>query len=519
LNILLVNGNTTRCGRGVFTPTPGPAGLISLAGVLRRRGHRVQIRQVSEHVLPQDNESLPLARAELESILAEFSPDLIGISCRNIGAARQPANPFHLVQYYSVYYDERLVRLFHQLSRAPVVMGGSAFSIEPGLYLKYARPDFGLIGEAEESLAALAEALQRHETPRGIPGLVAGLADLDSARQNVGRVADLSAIGPGACDVVHDFPRHYYESGGYGQIQTKRGCPMNCIYCTTPWLEGRTYRYRPIEYAVEEMRAYRDVWGVRHFFFVDGTFNHPVDHALEVCEALLQANLGVEWYACVNPAAVPDELARAMKRAGCMGVTLTPDSCSDRVLKAYDKGFSTAEVAQAVGALQRHNIPIDTCIIIGGPGETRETVAESVTFCEEHLPGDVVRFYNGLVITNSCPAHGLGVSEGLIDPKRPYEDLVLGNDFRAARRYEYLFPHVKEDRRELLKWVAQVCRRRRWLTSEDIVASRGTGEFHLRPEIHTEPGARPWWSGLERNAGAGQAAGCSAKTAPDTVSR
>jgi hypothetical protein len=514
MNILLVNSNTTRCGRGVFTPTPGPAGLISLAGVLRRRGHNVRIRQVCEHVLPQDQERLPRARAELESILAEFSPDLIGISCRNIGAARQPVNPFHLLQYYSAYYDERLVRLFHELTRVPVVMGGSAFSIEPALYLKVAKPDYGLIGEGEESLGALAEAIQRHETPRDIPGLVAGLADLAPDRRTLGRVADLSAIGPGACDVVHDYPRHYYDSGGYGQIQTKRGCPMNCIYCTTPWLEGRTYRFRPIPHAVEEMRAYRDVWGVRDFFFVDGTFNHPVDHALEVCEAILQADLGVRWYACVTPAAMPDELARAMKRAGCMGVTLTPDSCSDTVLKAYDKGFTTAEVAESVAALKRHGLAIDTCIIVGGPGETRQTVAESVAFCDKHLRDDVVRFYNGLVITNSCPAHSLGVREGLIDPARPYEDLVLGNDFRAARRYEYLFPHVKEDRRELLKWVAQACRRRHWLTSEDIVPSPGTGEFHLRPEIHTEPGARPWWSGLDRSETPGPASGSSGNTGP-----
>ena len=358
------------------------------------------------------------------------------------------------------------------------------------------QPDFGIVGEGEESLAALAEALEQGRPPSGIPGLVTGPQDVPAARLNPARVTDLSTLGPGASDAVHDFAAEYYDAGGYAQIQTKRGCPMRCLYCTTPWLEGRTYRYRPLAAAIEEMRAYRDRWGVRHFFFVDGTFNHPVDHALALCDAVAGADLGVQWYACVTPAALPDELAAAMKRAGCIGVTLTPDSCSETVLDAYDKGFGLAEVRSAVAALRRHQIPIDTCIIIGGPGETRQTVAESVAFCGEHLPEDVVRFYNGMVITGCCPAYDVGVREGLIDPARPYEDLVLANDFRAAAKYEYLFPHAGPDRRELLQWVGKVCCRERWLTTSDIVPDPATGEFHLAPEIHVDKDARPWWQGL-----------------------
>ncbi len=124
MKVLLVNGNTSRCARSGYGPTPAPAGLISLGGVLRDHGHEVVIRQVSSHALPQDPDALPLVRAELEPLVAEFSPDVIGISCRNVGAARRPENPFKLVSYYSVFYDERLVRAFRMLSDAPIVMGG-----------------------------------------------------------------------------------------------------------------------------------------------------------------------------------------------------------------------------------------------------------------------------------------------------------------------------------------------------------------------------------------------------------
>jgi radical SAM superfamily enzyme YgiQ (UPF0313 family) len=499
VNVLLVNGNVSRCAKAGYGPTPAPAGLISLAGALRRRGHRVRLRQAASHVLPQDQDALPRVRKELEAMLAEFTPDLIGLSARNVEAARRPSRPLRLIEYYSAFYDERLVRGFRMVCRAPVVMGGTAYSIEPGLYARHARPDFGLVGEAEETLPALAEAMEARREPAGIPGLVTGPEAPDPHAAGCGRVRDLSVMGVGAFDLVEDFAGQYYEGGGFAPIQTKRGCAMNCIYCTASWLEGQCHRFRPLRDVIEEMKAYRDVWGVKHFFFVDSTFNHPIDHALEVCEALRESGLEAQWFAEVTPAAVNDELAAAMKASGCVAVTLTPDSCSQRVLRSYGKGFGMAEVANAVAVLKRHAIPFDTCLILGGPGETKETLAESLQFCQEHLSDDVVRFYDGMVVTTRSRAYEIAVKEGLIDPAVPYEELVFRNDFRAVKRYEYFFPHVKEGREELLEWIRRACRRRRWLlTSKDYAPDPGTAELALRPEIRVRPGARPWWRGLTR---------------------
>ena len=497
MNILLVNSNITRCGRSGYGRTPAPTGLISLAGVLRSRGHRVKISQVHNHVLPQDEESLPLLRDELEALLERFAPDLIGISARNIGAARKPQNPFRLVQYFSVFYDARIVRAFRMLSRAPVVMGGTALTIEPTLYMRYAEPDFGMVGEGEESLPALAQALSCGGEPRNIPGVATCAADLDVVGKTCVHVQDLATVGVGACDVVEDFRNDYYVDGGLAPVQTKRGCPLKCIYCTARFFEGPKYRFRPIAHVIEEMRAYQRVWDVRHFFFVDSTFNHPLEHAIEVCDGILQAGLDVEWFSELTPAVLNDELCRLMVRSGCIGVTLTPDSCSESVLASYGKPFGMAEVENAVKLLKKHGIPFDTCLILGGPGETRETFAESVAFCSEHLRDNVVRFYDGMVITRRSTAFQIAVQEGLIDPSRPYEELVFHNDFRAVKGYEYCFPHVKEGRDELLRLVETSCRAKRWLlTSKDYLTDPGSGEFSLHPRVRVRRGDRPWWRGL-----------------------
>lgn len=499
MDVLLVNSNITRCGRSGYGPTPAPAGLISLAGVLKRHGQRVRICQAEKHVLPQDEADLPLLRGELEAILDRGAPDVVGISVRNVGALRRPANPFRLVQYYSAFYDARLVRAFRMLCDAPIVIGGTAFSIEPGLYLKYVRPDFGILGEAEESLPGLLDCLAEGREPAGVAGLVTDARQAAPEGRTYARVADLAAAGVGACDTVEDFGRHYYEAGGMAPVQTKRGCPMRCAYCTAPCVEGRAYRLRPLAHVIDEIRAYRQACGVRHFFIVDATFNHPLGHALEVCDAILQADLDIEWFAEMTPAAVSDELCRLMVRSGCTGVTLTPDSACESVLKSYGKRFGTAEVRNAIALLKKHRIPFDTCMILGGPGETRETLAETIEFCTEHLRDDVVRFYDGMVVTTISPSYRTAVEEGLIDPARPYEDVVLENDFRGIRGYHYYFPHVQEGRDELLALVDEVCRGRRWLlTSRDYVPDAVTGELALSRQIRVRPGARPWWRGLQR---------------------
>ncbi|MCY3018305.1 MAG: radical SAM protein [Planctomycetota bacterium] len=498
MNILLINGNITRCAKSGYGLTPAPAGLTSLAGVLRRRGHDVRIRQAFSHVLPQE-EDLPLLRRELGELLGEFYPDVIGISCRNIWAARRPSNPLRLIEYYSAFYDARLVRMFRTLCSSPIVMGGTAFSIEPALYLKSAKPDFGIIGEAEESLPALVDALQAGKELPAIDGLITeSAADAWHAIQPA-RVQDLAAVGVGACDLVNNFRDCYYEGGGFVPIQTKRGCPMDCIYCTAARLEGKCYRFRLINDVIAEMLAYRDTRGVRHFFFVDSTFNHPIDHALEVCDAILQARLQIEWIAEVTPVAISDALAAAMKRSGCIGLTLTPDSCSNRVLKSYGKNMDTKQVAEAIAVLRRHKIPFDTCLIVGGPGETRETLVESMDFCGKHLANDVVRFYDGMIVTSCSKSYDLARSEGVINATKPYADLVLDNDFRAVKSYDYFFPHLKQPRKQLMDWIGGVCTGPRWLLAgRDYVPDPQSGELTLRPEIQIAEGSRPWWKGLRR---------------------
>lgn len=499
MKVLLLNCNSSRSARQGQDATPAPLGLMFLGAVLRRRGHHVRILQVRSHVLAQDEESLPLVQAELAGQFREFGPDLVGLSLRNLGAARKPANPFRLLEYFSVHYEARLVRAIRMIWDGPVVLGGSAFSIEPALYMKVAKADYGIVGEAEESLPLLAEALERGESPEAIPGLIRGPEEADGGLRRRALVHDLAGIGPAAADLVEDFRDLYCAHGGYAPIQTKRGCAMNCIYCTTPEIEGAPYRQRPLAHVVEEMTAYRDALGVRHFYVVDATLNHPMSSALAFCEAIRSAHLEVEWVASLNPGYVREDVIQAMAGAGCIGVTLGLESCSDRVLRAYGKGFDTAQIRHTVNLLRKHGIPFDCSMILGGPGDSPETFRETLDFCTEHLRDEVVRFHDGMTITRCTPSYDRAVREGYIDPSLPFEDLLLANDFRRVKAYTYYFPQVVKERGAFLASVQKACASGRWIfNGSDFLPDPATGDYMLSADFSMDREQRPWWTSLQR---------------------
>lgn len=499
MRILLLNTNVSRGARHGVDATPAPLGLMTLAGVLRRAGHIVRIAQPKAHVLSQDEIELPLVREELSTIIQNFSPELIGLSARNVGASRRPRNPLRLLEYFSVYYDARLVKVLRSVAPCPIVMGGTAFSLEPGLYLRVAAPDFGLVGEAEETILELVSALEAGRQPVDIKGLVCSLEDIPGALERLPFIQDLSSTGSADCACVDDFTGDYYRGGGYAGIQTKRGCALRCIYCTTPNLEGRSYRVRPMDQVMDEVRALVDRWGVRHFFVVDAAFNHPPSSAFAFCDAIRNCGREVQWVAELNPKGVTLDLCRAMAGAGCIGVTLGLESCSDRVLSAYQKDFCTDDILSCINHLKAAGIPFDCSIILGGPGDGRETFRETVAFCERHLADDVVRFFDGMVITRQSPAFAQCVRAGLIDPSVTFEDLILANDFRRVRSYTHFFPDVVEDRKAFLREIEESCSRGRWIyNARDFVADAETGEYTLAPHISIDPEVRPYWPSLKR---------------------
>jgi radical SAM superfamily enzyme YgiQ (UPF0313 family) len=232
--------------------------------------------------------------------------------------------------------------------------------------------------------------------------------------------ADVDALPPARLHRWLDLAA-YRRRGASVPIQTKRGCVFKCVYCTYLNVEGWGYRLRDPEHVVDEMEELHRVARVRHFEFVDSTFNAPPRHAAEVCEALARRGLRVQLDTTnFTPAAVPGYLLPAMRAAGFRWLGITAESASDPVLESLQKGFDVARVRAVAEDVERAGMGVLWIFLVGGPGETRETLEDTLRFAAWRLGrGDAVYLTVGLRIYPGTTLHRIALGEGVIAASDP----------------------------------------------------------------------------------------------------
>jgi radical SAM superfamily enzyme YgiQ (UPF0313 family) len=394
MRVLIVSANTEPFPEPVF-----PLGAVYAGNALQAGGAEVRIFDMR----------LEATGASLENELAAFSPDRIGISLRNIDNAAYPANRFYLPSYKS------LVRRIRASSRAPVILGGPAFSLFPEEILDQAGADAGVRGEGELAGELFRDPVKgRIQTP--------GQAGLGHAAipENIGEI----------------FPgfRKYRTVG----IQTARGCPNRCIYCTYPRLEGTCTRTRDPEAVVSEMaRLCRDQ-GSREFFIVDSLFNGDERHMAGILEKLASLRLPVRFSCYLMPRFSDPGMFRLLKEAGCIAVDFGTDSGSEAMLSSLGKPFTREDIKKASRACREAGLDFCHSLVLGGPGETACTIRETGDLMDEAKPRAVVamtgiRIYPGTPLEKKVREEGvLREGEGLLEPRFYFSSMGSSDLLRKA---------------------------------------------------------------------------------------
>ena len=206
MRILLISANRERM------PYPvAPLGLAYIAGALREQGHNVRaidlcFSEAIEHDLTQ--------------IIKDVSPDVIGISLRNLDNLTYPSPVSYLPEL------EETIAIVRQRTAAPLVMGGSGFSLAPLPLMQRLDVDFGVVGEGEASMAELVQRLEGGVAPHGIPGVLIKGTDEYAPHQPL---EPFGAPDRGVLDTAK-----YFKEGGMANIQTKRGCPSTASTAPIP---------------------------------------------------------------------------------------------------------------------------------------------------------------------------------------------------------------------------------------------------------------------------------------------
>ena len=393
--VLLVSTNRERQPYPVV-----PNGLACVASALAGVGHDVRFADLC---FSRD----PVAAAT--EAAGSLDPDIIGVSVRNIDNSDAIA-----LRHYTPEARSILEGLRRTSPRAKVIAGGAAFGVAPEALFRDLGVDYAVAGDGERASVALVDALTSGNAVGSLPGVVRD-------REGVvvftppGEEADLDSLPPPALHRWIDLAR-YQRHGATIPIQTKRGCVYKCVYCTYRNVEGWGYRTRDPELVADEIEELNRKARVRHFDFVDSTFNSPPGHALDVCEAIARRKLDIQLDTTnFTPAVAPDELLTSMRAAGFRSLGITAESASDAVLEKLEKGFTVAKVRDVAQRVENHGLKTLWIFLVGGPGETTQTVEETLGFARWRLErGDAVYVTVGLRIYPGTTLHRIAVAEGVV---------------------------------------------------------------------------------------------------------
>lgn len=377
MKILLISCNP------VVAPYPVyPLGMSVIAAALTRAGHAVRQFDMLANGFSQD---------ALRAAVAEEAPALVGISFRNLDNVNACNEALYIDQL------KALIDTVRACCTSPVVIGGPGVSVLPERVLEATGADYAIVGEGERLTVTLAEALARGERPA----------------QRIFR-ADSSLDAAGMPSAAYDDPilAFYQQAGGVTPLQTKRGCPYRCAYCTYPLLEGRRIRPRDCEAVVDDIQALQSK-GARQLFFTDSIFNDRHGHYRQLVAAMRRRQVRIPWTGFFRPEVIDGETIAAMKETGLNAVELGSDATSDATLKGMGKAFLFKDVEASHACFTGAGLTVSHYFMMGGPDETEATVEEGIENVLR-LQGAASFIFLGIRILPGTPLAERALREGVL---------------------------------------------------------------------------------------------------------
>jgi radical SAM superfamily enzyme YgiQ (UPF0313 family) len=389
-----------------------PIGMATVAGQARAAGHAVSCLDLC---FVGDDESA--VRAES----AACRPDVVGVSIRNVDSQN-----FLEPVYYPPFVLQVVDWVRAAVPAAPVVLGGAGFSHLPLELMQYTRADYGIAGFGEVSFPLLLERLAAGRGVDDIGGIVRPLPGGGFHQRPPDFEVDLAGLLPPAREVYD--PRYFEydvaDDDAYHvpveTVQTKKGCPLRCSYCSNYQVDGRGLALKPVERVLDEIERIAGGGG-KGFEIVDGVFNVPLGHALEVCRGMARRGLNLPYACMLNPGTTTAELVDLLQATGCRYVEFGTDSGCDRVLERLGKGFRREQVRAAHDLVRARGLQVLHCVFLGAPGDDGDSVRESLALLAELVPPgrpSPVRAYLslGLRVFGGTRLHQDALRDGLLRP-------------------------------------------------------------------------------------------------------
>jgi anaerobic magnesium-protoporphyrin IX monomethyl ester cyclase len=358
---------------------PVPMGLYSVAAVLKDEGYDVEVLNWHEiHKTPE----------KIRETLIRKKPDVIGFS----------------ILHGNRWGGIEIARVAKEVNPdVTVVFGGIGATFLWEHFLKnFPEIDFVVLGEGEYPFLNLLRAL---ENPDGVAQeRIRGIA-FRKGRELVGTEAepiqDLDEL---------PVPAKYFA---YQHVSSSRGCAWKCAFCGSPQFWGGKIRFRSPGHFVQELEMLFHK-GVRLFYVSDDAFTIDKKRVIEICRRIIERKLSVTWYAISRVNCVDEEMLLWMRRAGCIQISYGIESGSRKIRESLHKQISRDQIKRAFALTTKYGILSRAYFIYGSPGETWETVQESIDLMMEIKPLSAI-FYILDIFPGTKLYEDLKKSSGMTD--------------------------------------------------------------------------------------------------------
>ena len=354
-----------------------PLGIGYIASLLKKNNYDVEI---------VDCVPLRITKEKLADILMEKRAGIIAFTATivSINRAIETAD----------YLKEKIGK------ETRLVIGGPQFTSIPEKTMKESKFDFGIIGEGEYVMLDLIKAVEKNKGFDKVKSLVWRKKGKIIVNQRRELIQNLDELPFPARELFPGMEYYHPMPGGYKRLPfshmvTSRGCPYRCTFCDRS-VYGERFRARSAKNVSDEIEYLVRKYKIKEIKFYDDLFTSNKERVMQICNEIIKRKIDISWSCSSRVNTVDFEMLKKMKQAGCWQIDYGLESGNQEVLNKMKKGITLEQSEKAIRMTKKAGMKTRAYIIIGMPGETKESIEDTITFVKK-MPLDVVIFYSVVI--------------------------------------------------------------------------------------------------------------------------
>ncbi len=342
-----------------------PISLAYIAAATRVHGFDVRI-------LDMDAERITMPK--LEQYIKDYKPNVVGFS----------VNISNLIE--NLYYAKKIKEIDPAIT---IVFGGILMDISPEDTIRFPYVDVGVVGEGEITFPAMLEALEKNKSFDSVAGLIYKAGNKLIKTQPRAPIENLDTIPFPARDLLHNekYVSLVAKKTPITIFFSSRGCPFQCTFCSKPSFWHR-WRFASPRYVVDEMENCLSL-GINDIMVYDDVFTSNRKRVIEICHEIKRRRLDFAWNIRTRVDLVDKVLLEILQKSGCYRISYGVESGDAMMLKTYNKGTSISKIKKAFDMTREAGIEILSYYMVGGPGETFESIRNTFSVMHQ-LDSDYV---------------------------------------------------------------------------------------------------------------------------------